>query len=115
MSITLRIALIVVSVCTCSWVLRSIRKAQIKITDSVFWILFSFVLLMISLFPQIVSFFSDLTGVQSPSNFIFLVIIFVLIVKIFRMSLRISQLESKLQTLAQHMAIRQKENEEKED
>ncbi len=38
-------------------------------------------------------------------NFIFLFVIFLLILKMFRMSVRISQLETKIKDLAQKMAI----------
>lgn len=112
MSITLRIALFLVSLLTCGWVLWHIRKSRVKIEDSVFWLLFSAFLLIISIFPQIVSWGAKITGVMSPSNFIFLAVIFILIVKVFRMSIRISQLESKLQRLAQAIAIREKDGED---
>lgn len=77
-----------------------------------FWILFSAFLLIISIFPQIVSWGAKITGVMSPSNFIFLAVIFILIVKVFRMSIRISQLESKLQRLVQTIALREKDGED---
>ena len=54
MTITLRIVLIVASILTCTWIIQRIRKAQIKIEDSVFWILFSGVLILMSIFPRLV-------------------------------------------------------------
>lgn len=109
MSMTLRVALILVSFLTCGWVLQNIRKSKVKIEDSVFWLLFSAFLLVISIFPQLVSWGAQITGVMSPSNFIFLAVIFILIVKVFRMSVRISQLENKIQSLVQTIAIREKD------
>lgn len=105
MTTTLRIALIVVSVLTCVWVIMRIRKAQVKIEDTVFWILFSGLLMLLSLFPQIAEIGAKLLGVQSQTNFLFLTILYVLIIKIFRMSIKLSVLESKLAKLVQKMAV----------
>lgn len=107
MSVTLRISLIVVSVITCIWILRRIRKAQVKIEDSVFWFLFSTVLVLMGIFPQVMTEGAKIMGFQSPTNFVFLGIIFIMLVKLFRMSIKISQLESKLQGLTQRYALDQ--------
>lgn len=107
MSPTFRIILILASVLTAFWVSRKIRKAQIKIEDTLFWLLFSLLLIFLSLFPSIAVFFSNLIGVASTVNFIFLTIIFLLMVKVFLLSIKISQLESKLQTFAQTYAIKE--------
>lgn len=105
MTITLRIILLVASVLNCVWIIRRIRKSQAKIEDSVFWVLFSGLLVCMSMFPQIIEWGAAITGVQSTVNFVFLIIIFVLILKIFRLSVKMSQLENKLQTFAQIYAI----------
>lgn len=105
MTITLRIILLVVSVLNCMWIIRRIRKSQAKIEDSVFWVLFSGLLVCMSVFPQVIEWGAAITGVQSTVNFVFLVIIFVLIVKLFRLSIKLSQIESKVQTFAQTYAI----------
>lgn len=105
MTITLRIILLVVSILNCVWIIRRIKKAQAKIEDSVFWVLFSGLLVCMSIFPQIIEWGASLTGVQTTVNFVFLIIIFVLILKLFRLSVKISQIESKLQTFAQTYAI----------
>ncbi len=101
----LRGVLIAVSILNCCWTLWCIRKAQVKIADSVFWLLFSGVLIVVSVFPGVVDMGARLTGVQAPVNFVFLTIIFILLLKIFRMSVRLSQTESKLQDLAQQYAL----------
>ncbi|MGN0555613.1 MAG: DUF2304 domain-containing protein [Candidatus Fimenecus sp.] len=112
MSIVLRIALIVVCVTACVYVLRKIRRAQMEIDDAIYWILVSIVLVIVSIFPQIPDFFSDLLGIQSPSNFVFLSVIFVVIVKLFSLSLEVSALKQKLKSTIQNVAIREKELEE---
>lgn len=105
MTITLRIILLIVSVLNCIWTLSGIRKARIKIESSIFWIVFSVVLLIISFVPELVKLGADLLGVQTSSNFVFLVIIFLLMIKLFRLSMHFSQLEKKIDYLVQRYAI----------
>lgn len=112
MSWTLRICLIVACVAACLYVLRRIRRAQMEIEDAIYWILVSVALVIISIFPQIPDFFSDLLGIRSPSNFVFLAVIFIVIVKLFSLSLEVSFLKQKLKSTIQNVAIRQKELEE---
>ena len=112
MSLTLRIALIIVCVVACLYVLRRIRRAQMEIEDAIYWILVSFALVIISIFPQIPDFLSRLLGIRSTSNFVFLSVIFVVIVKLFSLSLEVSFLKQKLKSTIQNVAIRQKELED---
>lgn len=105
MTSVLRIVLIVVSALTTFVIIRKIQKSQMRIEDSIFWIGFSFMLILFSVFPQIVFIMSDLSGTQTPVNFIFTFIIFVLIVKLFGMTMRMSQLETKLRDLVERLAI----------
>lgn len=105
LSTVLRIILFLASVGITLWIMFKIRKAKAKVEDSVYWIAFSFMLIVLSLFPQIAYWLSGILGIQAPVNFIFLMILFAMIIKIFKLSLRISQLESKLQDFAQRYAI----------
>lgn len=114
MSLTLRFVLFTISAATCIWILLCIRKSRAKIEDSVFWILFSFFLVFISVFPQVVEWGTQITGVQTPVNFLFLSIIFVLIVKLFRISIKVSHIENKLQAFAQTYALHRLSDAEEE-
>ena len=78
MSVALRILLIVVSVMNTLNILRRIRKSKLQIEYSIFWLLFSMVLIVISVFPQIVIKLAQLIGFQSPANMVFLFVIFIL-------------------------------------
>jgi len=105
MTTVLRIVLVIVSVLTTWMIMRKIRTSQMRIEDSIFWIGFSFMLILFSVCPQIVYWMSDLSGTQTPVNFIFTFIIFVLIVRMFRMTVKISQLETRLRDLVERIAI----------
>lgn len=105
MTMLLRTVLVLVSVLTTLLILRKIRQSKMRIEDSVFWIGFLFLLILFSLFPQIVFLMSDMTGTQTPVNFIFLFVIFVLILRMFRLTVKISQMETKVRELVQKIAI----------
>lgn len=114
MSVLLRILMLVGAVSLLIFMLKRIRQSKLKIEYAVFWIVFSAVLVFMGLFPYIFYMISDLIGFQSPINMIYLVIIFILIVKLFLTSLQISQLENKIDNLVQKIAIQNRLNEEKE-
>lgn len=105
------IALIAACVVTVVFVFRKIKKSQFKIGDTLYWLFFSIFLLLMSVFPKVVYWVSDLIGFESPSNFIFVVIIFLLLVKIFLLDARVAKVENKLEKLAQKYAL---DNERKE-
>jgi Uncharacterized conserved protein len=105
MSIALRVILVVVSIVTALYVLIRIRKSKAKIEDSIFWIMMAIVLVIFSVFPFIVEWAAHVIGIMSPVNFVFLTIIFILLIKLFFTSLRLSQVEDRLQTLVQIIAI----------
>lgn len=113
MSVALRLLLIVSSVLTVVYILRRIHKSQIQIQDSVFWIVFSFVVLLMALFPGVIISLADMLGIVSPINFVFLVFIFFAYIKIFSMTIKIATLENKIKSLAYEIAIQRKNKAEK--
>lgn len=66
-------------------------------------------LVIISLFPWLVSLFTRLLGMQLPVNFVFMVFIFILLVKLFMMTIELSTLENKVKDLTQELALAEKE------
>lgn len=102
-----RIILIIASIGTTGYILKRIRQSKVQIEDAIFWILFAFAAIVISVFPQIPDYFAHLLGIYSTVNFIFLFFIFVLLIKNFYMTLRISQMDNKIQELTQAMAIKE--------
>ena len=81
MSIAFRITLIIVSVFTLLYMCKKVKQEKLQIEYSIFWTLFAIMLVLFSIFPQIADWMSELVGVYSTTNFIFLLIIFILLVK----------------------------------
>lgn len=106
MSGTLRFVLLFAALLTAGWILYKMRKFKVKMEDSIFWIIFAAILCLLGLFPQISYWMTDLLGIMSPSNLIFLVVIFLLIEKVFTLSILVSQLEEKVTILSAEIALR---------
>ena len=105
MPLGLGIFLIVGSVLTAVYVLIRIRKSKMSMESSVFWILFSLVLVVLGIFPDIAVWFASLLQVQSTVNLVYLVIIFLLLVKVFVQDQRIARLEGQATRLTQTYAL----------
>lgn len=110
MNILLRILLIVSALFLLLFVLKRIRQSKLKIEYTIFWIAFASLLVFMGIFPKIFYKLSAFMGFQSPISMVFLAIIFVLIVKMFFMTLQISQLENKIDALTQQVAINRKDD-----
>jgi hypothetical protein len=112
MTIYVRSLLILGALIVLVFMLKRIRHAHVKIEYSIFWIGFSTILLLMGMFPKVVYWISAEIGFQSPINMVYLVVIFVLILKLFFTTLQISKLENKIDALAQQVAIDRKIDQE---
>lgn len=106
MTTIFRVVLILASFATAFYMLRKIRHSKIQIEDSIFWIIFSGAVAVISVFPKIADFMARSLGIFSTVNFIFLFMIFVLLVRSFSTTIRISQLDNKIKQLTQEIAVK---------
>lgn len=104
-SISLRALLIVCAVLVFIFVIRKLKKSQMQVLDSLFWLLFSVSFVVLGVFPQIASLLSDLLGFISASNLVFLYVIAVLVIRDFTNSLRLAKQEERLNSLVQAVAL----------
>lgn len=114
MSVLLRVLLIIGAISMLVFMLNKIRQARMKIEYTVFWVIFACILIVMGVFPSLFYVISDFIGFQSPISMIYLVVIFILIIKSFFMTIHISQLENKIDNLVQQVAIEKKKNEDLE-
>ena len=106
MSGTLRLLLLFAALLTAGWILYKIRKLTVKMEDAIFWMIFAGILCILGLFPHVTYWLTDRLGIMSPANLIFLVIIFLLLEKVFTLSIIVSQLEEKVTVLSAEVALR---------
>ena len=107
--LAIRIVLIVMSLLAGIMVLRKIRKKKLSIDDSLFWIILSICLLILSIFPQIAFFFAAVLGIHDPTNFVFIVIFLVVLGKLFSLAIEMSIQKQRLNMLVQKLALANEE------
>lgn len=90
------------------FVARQVKKARFGAADSLFWLLLSAGLIIVAVFPGIAYFFSRLLGFQSPSNFVFLVVIALLLAREFSQQSELVALRRKLASLVQESSLNEK-------
>ncbi len=94
------------------YILKRIRQSKLQIEYAIFWIIFSVILLVFSLFPFLVAMLTRMIGIELPVNFIFLFFILILILKAFFQTIETSALENKVRNLTQRLAIEEKDRQE---
>ena len=119
MDLQLNLFFIIISILTIIYIIRKIRKHKLNIDDSIVWIIWSIILLILSIFPKISIFFAKQMGFQSTSNFILCLFVFVSYIMLFFQNIKISELKEKNKEIIQKTSIyvynkRNNENKEKE-
>lgn len=110
----LNIVFIIASFFTFLFIILKIRKNGLNIDDSIIWILWAIVLLIISIFPILPTIISEKLGFMSTSNFVFTIFIFFLYILLFIQSIQISKLKDKQKELIQKISLREYSDRKKE-
>ena len=105
MSIVLRAVLLLGALLVLYFVIRKLRKAQIEVLDSVFCLFFAFSFVVLAAFPQVAFWLSSLLGFESPSNFVFLYVIALLLYREFSNTATISKLRRRINQLVEEQAL----------
>lgn len=105
MSAQLNIFFIIISTVTLIYIIMQIRKHKLNIDDSILWIFWSIVLLIVSIFPNLSFYIAEKMGFQSTSNFILCLFIFILYMILFFQNIKISELRDKNKQLVQKISI----------
>lgn len=115
MSDLLRIFLIIVSLSGLLYILWKIRNSKLQIEYAIFWIFSAILFVIISIFPEIIYKIAQFLGMMSPINVVLIAIIGILLLKVFMMTIELSQLENKVRELVQKIALDEKERKEKDN
>jgi Uncharacterized conserved protein (DUF2304). len=105
MSIQFRILLIALTGLCFLVLIKNVKKGNMRSDYAVVWILCSFTLLLLSIFPQIADFFASQLGIISTANMVFAIIIFLLIIMVYLLFTKVSWLEEKQKAIVQELAI----------
>lgn len=115
MDLRLNFVFIVASIFTFVFVIKTIKKHGLNIDDAIAWIIWSLILLIISVFPGVAQFIAHQLGFMATSNFIFSVFIFFLYIMLFVQMITISRLKEKQKDLIQKLSIKEYEERKGKD
>ena len=101
----LQIILILATFLFCIFILTVTQKKKLSYRYTLLWLCFGVITLLCAIFPNIVIGISKLLHIAEPTNALFLIYLFLIIVIIFYISLAFSKLFEKVTTLIQENAI----------
>ena len=115
MSITLRIALSILTIMYLLFIIKSIKSKKLQLSFSIFWIFIAGVMLFALIFPNIIENLSNWLGFELTSNMIFVITIFTSFYLIFNLTIKVSNDNSKIRELIQEISLLKKKVDEKEE
>lgn len=101
----LQIELTVMALAVLILVVRKVNRRQISVNHSLIWLAASIGLLIAAVFPKIVWYLCQLTGIETPSNLIYLLGLLFLFYVSFSQSRTISRQAEQIKTLTQIISI----------
>ena len=101
----LQIELTVMALAVLMLVVRNVNRRQISVNHSLIWLVVSVGLLIIAVFPKIVWHLCRLTGIETPSNLIYLLGLLFLFFVSFSQTRTISRQAEQIKTLTQIISI----------
>lgn len=87
------------------WVLHLLRAQRLTLRDSLLWLLSTFVVLLFTLFPQILQGLARRMGVQVPSNALFGLAIAYLALNVLSLTIALSNAATRARRITQECAL----------
>ena len=108
MDLILQIILIALALVFICFILMITQKKKLSYRYTLIWLFFSFVILVIAIFPQIIMAISNWVHIETPVNALFLISIGAIILIIFFMTICYSKHSEKITKLVQTNSLLEK-------
>ena len=105
MSAVLRIEMVILAIVFLLVVLKTINRKKLLVQYALIWIILAIGMFVVAVIPNAASFFAHLMGIETTSNFIYLLAIISLLVLTFSLSVIISKLSMKIKNTIQMVSI----------
>jgi hypothetical protein len=96
---------ILLSVLMLIFVIDLLRRSVLREKYAIVWFLTALIFLVFAIWPSVVESMSSGLGFETPSNFVFGLVIMLLLGVVMQLSLEVGRLEDKVQTLAEEVAL----------
>ncbi len=104
-SATLRMAMLIAVALYFVLVLYLLKRRSLNLKYTLLWLLSGVMMLALAVFPQILNVFSDLLGIYEPTNALFSIICFCIIIILMSLTAIVSKLNEKSKRLIQTVAL----------
>ena len=104
----LQIVLIIAIVCYFIIILHFLKKKALELKYTLLWLFAGVVLLILVLFPELLSIIVNLFGIQSNMNGLYIILISFIIMILMALTSIVSRQSNKTKTLIQEIAILEK-------
>ena len=118
MNITLRVFFAIVDIMIMGIIFSFLKKKKLNLRYTLIWLFAAIALLIVDIFPQIITFIMDLVGIATPVNMVFVLEALFVLVILLSLTVIVSHLTERVYRLTQTAAILEKrvrELEEKEN
>lgn len=115
MTLKLQILIIAALVIALLFVIIQIRNRKLDLKYSLTWLFLIIALLILTIFPMILTFFSDLIGFGSQMNMLFVSGFLLTLLIIYTLTRAVSKLMDQVRTLTQKVALLERELREAKD
>lgn len=115
MTVVLRIILLVLVLALLGLILTFLKRDKLSLKYALIWIFVALMLLVFALFPQLIEFLSNLCGIKTSSNFIFVLEAVFVLMLLISLSLIVSDQAKRILRLTQTVALLEKRIRELEE
>ena len=103
---------VLVAIIFICYVFSIIKKGEFSVEESIFWVIGTVVVLVLSIWPKILDKVANKLNIEYPPSLLFLITSIFLLFIIFRDTKKISKQNNKITEIAQRVSILEYENEE---
>ena len=96
---------IILAIFVIIYIIFSIRKNKLSVTNSFIWIIFCIALLILSIFPKSLDWLAELVGISYPPALFLTIAVVILFIMNFSYSKKIEELHKKVIDLGQELSI----------
>lgn len=86
-------------------ILQQVRKNKLNLRFALLWLLLGVLMLVIDIFPQIITWAADILGLELASNLLFFLGICFALILVFGLTQKVSKLSDETKSLTQEVAI----------
>lgn len=104
-SLKLQVILIVGAIVCALFLFNLIKKYRLELKYTMLWLILMLIILMISIFPNLIGFLAHAMGIELPVNALFLLVSFCSYAILFSMTINASKSSTKIKELSQELGL----------